>query len=509
MQKIDISKRYQGVFDGILLDHIAKINEYLDTIERLDFRWNSIKDRIIFQYYKDISEIEILSHTFGNFFSDEEENLIDDGFGNLYTKYHLPILVRKKNSTGLYDYYPTVKFYWNEDEWNNINKSISNVYSNKSKLNNLFNKKRLEGLAIQFEEEVKIIDGMTLWRNAFEMTNCWIHGPVTKLLDCSGITIYSKLINYDTESKVSSFTNASMMGGFCAKNLTITRLKFNNCAIDKISLIDAEILELEIDSNVINVKECTLKNSSINKLNIRNTKTKLFPMLHDVGKIGIIHFDEYVIGGDYDKDFSENCLSYEKSPIPVPYFLKNRKYLDNISNHLQKLDDSLHVIRTALPEKPKEFIVNRFHRYELWVKSLNPSIDASHRYASSLYRYSANYGDSIGRPFIYVSILLLLCSIIYMFIYTSHLGWKFQFFRFDAIAYFGDALSFSLNRMFPLIKWGADASNKESFSNTIEGLNGFGGLLAHAISIFQTVGTAILFFLSGLAAKRKFKIDKS
>lgn len=180
------------------------------------------------------------------------------------------------------------------------------------------------------------------------------------------------------------------------------------------------------------------------------------------------------------------------------------------SRQLRHLESGARTLKTAMSEDKNEEMAHRFYRYELWARNYNPSTERGTRWLLTLYRVTSKYGHDITLPLLWICGVAAVAGIFYMFAYTLSQGWVIDL-RHPSLAawtFSGDAWSFSIGRIAPIIPWIAGIQiPKDSFEYAVKTSGGFGGLLVHFAAILQTGVSTALFFLAGLAARRRFKMS--
>jgi hypothetical protein len=139
-----------------------------------------------------------------------------------------------------------------------------------------------------------------------------------------------------------------------------------------------------------------------------------------------------------------------------------------------------------------------WHRAEIIARRRTSAVGSLERIASDAYGFFADYGLSIGKPFLWLLILWAAMSCLYA--YSSGELWIGQI-EWGSVV---QGMAFSLHQTFPLSvfndpdsKWFETVLGK---SHSIENIG------VRLIATLQTVLSAILIYLGVMAIRRKFKI---
>lgn len=176
-------------------------------------------------------------------------------------------------------------------------------------------------------------------------------------------------------------------------------------------------------------------------------------------------------------------------------------------NGLAALESGCRVLKQAMAASSNTLREQQFYRYELLARRKQKATPWSEKLFSHLYDWTANYGASIGRPFVAVLTVVVLFACAYWLAKEGfgHAGAAFAAAPNGELdPAFRSAIMFSASRVFP---FGAfeDVSK--------EWIAGFGPadslrvLLLRIVASLQSSFALALVFVFGLAVRRKFQIN--
>jgi hypothetical protein len=178
-------------------------------------------------------------------------------------------------------------------------------------------------------------------------------------------------------------------------------------------------------------------------------------------------------------------------------------------------------------------LAQRFFRFELEARMKSNEIGKMERWVFGGYRIFSDYGASIGRPLKWLARSLIFFWFLYWFIAATCLNpalsqiklnnepypiqnvfevkeylLRGDFSKIDLAPILG-ALSFSAHRAFPFGAWEVKAEDKDVNMRKILLGDGEGGahLTVRALATVQSIFSLAMIFLSGLAIRRRFKMD--
>ena len=178
-------------------------------------------------------------------------------------------------------------------------------------------------------------------------------------------------------------------------------------------------------------------------------------------------------------------------------------------------------------------LAQRFFRFELEARMKSGEIEKMERWVFGGYRIFSDYGASIGRPLKWLASSVFVFWFFYWFIAATWLNPSLSQIRpsnepysiqnvFEVKDHFlrGDfsainlapilgALSFSAHRTFPIGAWDVKAEDKDNNMRKILLGDGEGGahFTVRALATIQSIFSLAMIFLSGLAIRRRFKMD--
>jgi hypothetical protein len=175
--------------------------------------------------------------------------------------------------------------------------------------------------------------------------------------------------------------------------------------------------------------------------------------------------------------------------------------LGNLSDeeHFEQLENSARQLRKYAEAKGDTLMEQFWHTKELTMREFNGANNIFNRVFSKIYYHSSNFGTSLGKPVLWLSLIQLVFSVIYAFIIQGNcLGIPDQ-------SEFLQAFSFSLERMFPFFSQGIEPNGWRA------ALVGSSGSLQRVavqmLAGLHTIIFAMFVFLLGLAIRRRFRIN--
>jgi hypothetical protein len=178
---------------------------------------------------------------------------------------------------------------------------------------------------------------------------------------------------------------------------------------------------------------------------------------------------------------------------------------------LEALEGGFRTLK-RISERKGDFLLSQaYYRFEIRARVKRPAIPFWEKLAAATYGLSSDYGNSIGRPFVSLAVILAGFAAIYLAlaIEVNLVDWQD---RESLRSGFFESLDFSLKNVFrPLSALSTDAP-REGDASSVAGklLNNYGkgfGLIVTAISIVQSLTGIVLAFLFGLAVRRRFQIS--
>ena len=178
-------------------------------------------------------------------------------------------------------------------------------------------------------------------------------------------------------------------------------------------------------------------------------------------------------------------------------------------------------------------LFQRFASFELEARMKSDEVDRLERLIFWAYRWSSDYGASIGRPLARLACSVLWFAILYWIIAAACLNpissqtkpigepypiqtisevsdrfFKGHFSEIDKRPMFG-ALSLSAHRAFPFGAWDVKAEDKDNNMRKLLLGDGEGGtnFTVRVLATVQSIFSLAMIFLSGLAIRRRFKME--
>lgn len=179
----------------------------------------------------------------------------------------------------------------------------------------------------------------------------------------------------------------------------------------------------------------------------------------------------------------------------------------NSESALRSLEAGALKLKLAMEKDSDKLREQRFYRLELLARRKQTGTPWTEKTFSFAYEKFANYGASIGRPLIAIIGFTLLFGLLVYFPLSTvfsdgELSNAFALSfdkRFDPDLW--TSLSFSVSNIFPLGPF------RELRSDYFSELSSFETLVMGTVAILQSVISALLLFLSGLAVRRRFQIS--
>ncbi len=230
--------------------------------------------------------------------------------------------------------------------------------------------------------------------------------------------------------------------------------------------------------------------------------------------------------------FSEQ-LSRIKAKPKKSSTSKEKLTPDQANRLLDDLAGGCRVLKKYFESQGDRERSQRFFRLELEARMKSDEVGRLERLIFWAYRWSSDYGASIGRPLARLACSVPCFAILYWIIAAACLSpistqtkpigepypiqtisevsdrlFKGHFSQIDAKPMLG-ALSFSAHRAFPFGAWDVKAEEKDN--NMRKLLLGDGEGVAHftvrVLATIQSIFSIAMIFLSGLAIRRRFKMD--
>ncbi|MCW3848096.1 pentapeptide repeat-containing protein [Sphingomonas sp. LB-2] len=167
------------------------------------------------------------------------------------------------------------------------------------------------------------------------------------------------------------------------------------------------------------------------------------------------------------------------------------------------LAGGLRTLKLAMSAQSDAFREQRFYRYELKSRSRQPSEPVSARIASAIYGTVSDYGASIGRPFVCLSILISLFSLIFWLI-----GLSLGLVKWSDLGQVAQAMDISWSNSFkPFSAFSVEGMPQGSLGTKLLSYNEWVLLLVKLLATMQSILSIVLGFLFALAVKRRFQIS--
>lgn len=192
----------------------------------------------------------------------------------------------------------------------------------------------------------------------------------------------------------------------------------------------------------------------------------------------------------------------ERAKAPDPPELE---YLDERGANARfgALAGGLRTLKLAMVAQSDVDREQRFYRYELKARAFRPSEPQAAKFAASVYGLAADYGASIGRPFIALAFVLVSFAAAY---WSIGLGLGLVSLPPTPGPIY-QSLEFSLTNTFrPLSALTAEGFREATLGKRLLEHSDLIALVVRLFSILQSLIALILAFLFGLAVRRRFQI---
>jgi len=168
-------------------------------------------------------------------------------------------------------------------------------------------------------------------------------------------------------------------------------------------------------------------------------------------------------------------------------------------------------LKLAMENVSDKLREQRFYRFELVARRKQQGTPVFEDLFSGLYDFAANYGASIGRPFLLLLVMIPFCALWYWVweaILARDLGAQAQALVAAPLApqswtRVWDALSFSTGRVLPFGPW----TTSPPFLAAMDAHGAGWGYGVRFVATAQSVFAIVLAFLFGLAVRRRFQIS--
>jgi DNA polymerase-3 subunit epsilon len=213
---------------------------------------------------------------------------------------------------------------------------------------------------------------------------------------------------------------------------------------------------------------------------------------------------DYRRGGEGNR--TEEVVRTGRSQGKKMRILKRQDYKNR---RLAELERGCRVLKQAMEKASNKAREQHFYRYELIARRAQTTTPLSEKIFSYLYDFLGNYGASIGRPFVAVSVLTVVFASVY---WGLDNGWAFVAAQASTSNTaenidpgLARALSFSASRIFP---FGAFDEVSREWLQAYEAVHGpLAGLGVRILASLQSTFALTLVFMVGLAVRRKFQIN--
>lgn len=423
-----------------------------------------------------------------------EDDLIELPNGKSYTPAHLPFYTIVEEE-GHLKAIPTEKHTWDENRWAELEfrlRSLPGYYSRPGADDHI----------IKHQMTAKI-DGCCLRTMPPKHYNEILDAFIEQSFEVAGRILFRRCffgstINVNEKKFDSLIFDRCEIQDIFVLNSKISTLSFANCNVGKILVKYCSIEDfMLIRSNVNNIRESTLFGSEFKKsLDMEGTHHKCIVLLNGIILEGRLFL--------YISDFT--ISDFEKQVVK-PILVKSGGNLEDVWYQLAALEDGSRVAKNYMKSVNDEESANIFHVFELWARTENPYTSWSTVWALHLYRLFSCYGTDITRPLLWLFGLPFAIALIYMLLYTAHMGWTLKP-SLAAYQYYFEALAYAYSRITPFVPWDAgEAAKVSGLHYTLK--TGFSPMtaLAQIIALLQTLGSGVLLFLSALAARRRFKMS--
>lgn len=173
---------------------------------------------------------------------------------------------------------------------------------------------------------------------------------------------------------------------------------------------------------------------------------------------------------------------------------------------IRDLEGGCRALRRAMTDASDATMRQMFHGFELRARRASGDISLLERAGSWLYGALSNYGMSIGRPLVAAVFCTCVMASVWLGVAVWFGWWP------DTEGGWFDAMILSLNHSMeagvkPLTVLLSGAKKANSFELALTVLeNRWESLLVRGLTILQSAFTLALFFLTGLAVKRRFQM---
>lgn len=202
--------------------------------------------------------------------------------------------------------------------------------------------------------------------------------------------------------------------------------------------------------------------------------------------------------------FKEQLSEIQKKPRETA---SNQKH--DVGNQFHRLSADLvggcRFLKNYFESISDRELAQRFFRFELQARMTFGEIGGMERWVFGGYRVFSDYGASIGRPLLWLGFAFISFAFFYWALAAFWLAPEVTFDRKVLIGSF----DFSLRQTFPFVITDLKADNAGFNMRKI--LLGDGdhwqNLLVRSVTVLQTTFSLAMIFLSGLAIRRRFKMD--
>ncbi|EGF93189.1 hypothetical protein ABI_16290 [Asticcacaulis biprosthecium C19] len=490
-----------------------------------DYSWDGLLNKQLFFHYDPVGRHhDSISHQ--DLYRGYGEELIYAPDGRLFTPLHLPVywLADKEKDVWI----TTRKYFWRESDWQKFEQK---AYSN-------FN-------FVSGEEKIKVLKGPMEFTGYFPLEGVsvrdyflYLLAGLEKVTAChfvdefsinnfSNIEISNCIFDKDIksfsqheragESKYVKIERSYISGGVSISGGCYSDLKITSCNVKHIAICGASVKKARIRCTIREPRHCDFSDTEFlvsqgDRIDFRGSGLGFVGAFYTSkidGGLEIDHsIDNISIDRYYGKFVIDGILSATRGVWRnwPPLSLDGKKRLER-SQMLRRLEGGALLLKNEMMARKDEESAHLFYRFELWARAYNPSTDIGTRLVLKIYRWVSRYGNDILRPILWSFLLSFVCSLFYLFIFTISIGWEFAF-SFRCFNYFPDAFSFSVGRLAPVLPWdikGAEIPGSLDYS--LRTSHGWVGAISRFVATFQTFVTAVLVFLSALAAKRRFKMS--
>jgi hypothetical protein len=182
--------------------------------------------------------------------------------------------------------------------------------------------------------------------------------------------------------------------------------------------------------------------------------------------------------------------------------------LDDPESRLESLLGGCQTLRQAMERASDKKREHLLYQFELMTRRYQIKTPRWEKILSYLYDWSSRYGSSIARPVAVLIVVVVALGLFYGLVagfQTDALAVRRPV-EFSAAAWqpIFSGISFSAGRAFPFGPW---AIEQNQFHSALIGSGDtFGSIVIRLIATGESVLSAILLFLSGLAVRRRFQI---